>query len=101
MTGFHVGHLLAELLRSAGSRVHCLVRAGDGTADPTRIGLGDLADERLGPETAAELVSRVDTVVHAAATVNGALSYGATSFANSTCSVRSRSTDIQGKSRSF
>ncbi|WP_030575170.1 SDR family oxidoreductase, partial [Streptomyces cyaneofuscatus] len=97
VTGFLGGHLLAELLRSTGARVHCLVRAADetaglarveaalatagATADSVRIGiiLGDLADERLGlaPETAAELAGRVDTVVHVAAAVNGALSYAA------------------------
>jgi amino acid adenylation domain-containing protein/thioester reductase-like protein len=90
-TGFLGAHLLSELLTATGARVHCLVRARDGTAALSRIKkaakryelpvpsadrvvplAGDLAAPRLGLPNAAfrDLARGVDVIYHVGALVN-------------------------------
>ena len=90
-TGFLGAHLLSELLAATGARVHCLVRARDGTAALSRIRkaaeryelpvppadrvvpvAGDLAAPRLGLSDAAfrDLARGIDVIHHVGALVN-------------------------------
>src|SRR5207244_4610957 len=91
-TGFLGVYLLKELLRRTRATIHCHVRAANPRAGLDRIrsamqarslwedddagrivpACGDLGDPRLGLDDAhyAELVERVDTIVHNGAVVN-------------------------------
>jgi thioester reductase-like protein len=91
-SGFVGAHLLAELLRTTGATITCLVNAADEAAARTRLDRraqryqlpapgssprlrilrGDLAAERFGLGAAqfTRLAAEVDTIVHAGAEVN-------------------------------
>ncbi|NMD55558.1 MULTISPECIES: non-ribosomal peptide synthetase [Tsukamurella] len=91
-TGFVGSFLLAELIRTSGATMHCLVRAGDPREGMERIRstmrgygiwddsyadrivpvVGDLTRERLGlsPSAWADLASTTDGIMHCGADVN-------------------------------
>ncbi|MEV7357634.1 thioester reductase domain-containing protein [Kitasatospora sp. NPDC091276] len=105
-TGFLGAYLLRDLLRTTRATVHCLVRGADEAdawarlrenlewyefwdgIDPDRLSVvvGDLARPLLGlaPERFDALARSVDSVYHAAATVNGLYPYSALKDANVT-----------------
>ncbi|MFJ1935589.1 thioester reductase domain-containing protein [Kitasatospora sp. NPDC088160] len=105
-TGFLGAYLLRDLLRRTRATVHCLVRGADEAdawarlrknlewyefwdgIDPDRLSVvvGDLARPLLGlaPERFDALARSVDSVYHAAATVNGLYPYSALKDANVT-----------------
>ncbi|WP_224278900.1 type I polyketide synthase [Streptomyces sp. LS1784] len=105
-TGFLGAYLLRDLLRTTRATVHCLVRGTDEAdararlrknlewyefwdgidTDRLSVVVGDLAQPLLGlaPERFDALARSVDSVYHAAATVNGLYPYSALKDANVT-----------------
>ncbi|MEV7187397.1 thioester reductase domain-containing protein [Kitasatospora sp. NPDC093102] len=105
-TGFLGAYLLRDLLRTTRATVHCLVRGADEAdawarlrknlewyefwdgidTDRLSVVVGDLARPLLGlaPERFDALARSVDSVYHAAATVNGLYPYSALKDANVT-----------------
>ncbi len=108
-TGYLGAFLLADLLKSTSARIWCLVRFNDPTEEDASAGVarirqnlldlglwqdsmldrievlpGNLTQKRLGlaPDTYKELLSSVQVVIHAAATVNLVYPYAALRDAN-------------------